>query len=86
MQLMAEDKLDVSVDGEGEGEQTEKSALAGLGDEDIKTSFYEGGLKSWECSVDLVRHLAGEEEAWAGVRRVLEVYYIHNYLHSGFTG
>lgn len=72
MQLMAEDGLDISVDGE---EQADKSALVGLGDEDIRTSFYEGGLKSWECSVDLVRYLAEEEEeAWDGVRRVLEVY------------
>lgn len=70
MQLMAEDGLDIRVDGE---EQAEKSVLVGLGDEDIKSSFYEGGLKSWECSVDLVRHLAEEEEAWSDVRRVLEV-------------
>lgn len=69
---MAEDKLS----GGGGGEQTEKSVLAGLGDEDIRTSFYEGGLKSWECSVDLVRHLASDERAWPGVGRVLEVCFL----------
>lgn len=71
---MAEDGLDISIDGE---EQVERSALAGLGDEDIRSSFYEGGLKSWECSVDLVRYLAGDEETWSDVRRVLEVYAIY---------
>lgn len=70
MQLMAEDGLDIRVAGE---ERAGESVLVGLGDEDIKSSFYEGGLKSWECSVDLVRYLAGEEEAWSDVRRVLEV-------------
>jgi protein-histidine N-methyltransferase len=29
----------------------------GLGDEDIRTKVYEGGLKSWECSVDLAEYL-----------------------------
>lgn len=70
MQLMAEDGLEISIDGE---EQAEESALEGLGDQDIRTSFYEGGLKSWECSVDLVRHLAEGEGTWSGVGQVLEV-------------
>lgn len=61
MQLMAED--------EGNGED-----LTGLGNDDVKTGVYEGGFKSWESSVDLVKVIAartnlGEE----GRRRVLEV-------------
>ena len=42
MQLMASDTLD---------------SLPGLGEEDIRTRVYEGGLKSWECSLDLAQHL-----------------------------
>jgi protein-histidine N-methyltransferase len=45
MQLMAEDS------------GTESAPLSGLDDSDIKTNVYEGGFKSWECSIDLVRFL-----------------------------
>ena len=44
IQLMAED------DGKG--------GLEGLGEHDVKTGVYEGGFKSWESSVDLVKVLA----------------------------
>ncbi len=30
-----------------------------LGGNDVQRSVYEGGLKSWECSLDLVKHLDG---------------------------
>lgn len=47
---------------------------AGLGKDDIKTGVYEGGFKSWESSVDLVKVLAGKRDTgWEGARRVLEV-------------
>lgn len=45
VQLMAED--------DGSGSTTE-----GLGNHDVKTGVYEGGFKSWESSVDLVKVLA----------------------------
>ncbi|KAI1504339.1 hypothetical protein F5X99DRAFT_36057 [Biscogniauxia marginata] len=45
VQLMAEEE---------EGGETEP----GLGNHDVKTGVYEGGFKSWESSVDLVRVLA----------------------------
>ncbi|CAI4216184.1 unnamed protein product [Parascedosporium putredinis] len=45
VQLMAED--------DGSGRATE-----GLGAHDVKTGVYEGGFKSWESSVDLVKVLA----------------------------
>ncbi|KAI0008904.1 hypothetical protein F4779DRAFT_413528 [Xylariaceae sp. FL0662B] len=45
VQLMAEDD---GTDGETE---------PGLGDHDVKTGVYEGGFKSWESSVDLVKVL-----------------------------
>ncbi|KHN98580.1 uncharacterized protein MAM_03704 [Metarhizium album ARSEF 1941] len=46
VQLMAEEEDDTAHPGEG------------LGDRDVKTGVYEGGFKSWESSVDLVKVLA----------------------------
>ncbi|PNY26142.1 Histidine protein methyltransferase 1 [Tolypocladium capitatum] len=50
LQLMAEDD-----GGGGQGPGAE-----GLGEHDVKTGIYEGGFKSWESSVDLVKVLAAE--------------------------
>ena len=51
LQLMAEDERP------GTANQTTEHALTDLGDEDIRTNVYEGGMKSWECSVDLAKKL-----------------------------
>ena len=62
VQLMAED------DG--------KEGVEGLGEHDVKTGVYEGGFKSWESSVDLVKVLAAEKSAALGTSsplRVIEV-------------
>jgi protein-histidine N-methyltransferase len=49
-------------------------AEVGLGKDDIKTGVYEGGFKSWESSVDLVKVLEGRRGTRNGeARRVLEV-------------
>lgn len=48
----------------------------GLGKHDVKTGIYEGGFKSWESSVDLVKVLAAERLSQAlfhGPSRVVEV-------------
>lgn len=50
LQLMAE------ADGDGDSGDVE----TGLGSHDVKTGIYEGGFKSWESSVDLVKVLAAE--------------------------
>lgn len=50
VQLMAEDNNDNTSESE-----------AGLGEHDVKTGIYEGGFKSWESSVDLVKVLANEK-------------------------
>ena len=51
-----------------------EAAEVGLGKDDIKTGVYEGGFKSWESSVDLVKVLAGRRGTGIEVaRRVLEV-------------
>lgn len=49
VQLMAEE--------DAEGEELEP----GLGAHDVKTGIYEGGFKSWESSVDLVKVLAAKD-------------------------
>ena len=66
MQLMDEDE-DLGTQSErqeGEsGQKHERESLAEFvnGNEDVRTGAYEGGLKSWECSVDLVKYLAETE-------------------------
>ncbi|KAK4239688.1 hypothetical protein C8A03DRAFT_42690 [Achaetomium macrosporum] len=50
VQLMAEENTDNPSESE-----------AGLGEHDVKTGIYEGGFKSWESSVDLVKVLAAEK-------------------------
>ncbi|KAH6660129.1 hypothetical protein BKA67DRAFT_41030 [Truncatella angustata] len=63
VQLMAE---------EGESGETE----AGLGSHDVKTGVYEGGFKSWESSVDLVKVLEQSRtflESQDGVPCVVEL-------------
>jgi protein-histidine N-methyltransferase len=60
VQLMAEDEG-------GEG-------MVGLGKDDVKTGVYEGGFKSWESSVDVVRVLAARQQLRGGFEgRVLEL-------------
>ncbi|KAF2197818.1 hypothetical protein GQ43DRAFT_380121 [Delitschia confertaspora ATCC 74209] len=51
MQMMAEDDDDTTNQHAGQ------ERIAALDDSDIKTNIYEGGFKSWECSVDLVKFL-----------------------------
>jgi len=43
------------------------NAAIGLGDEDIRTKVYEGGLKSWECSVDLAEYLHSQSHPSASM-------------------
>lgn len=55
MQLMAEDSdPNAPV-------PNHSTILSMLGDTDIKKSVYEGGLKTWECSLDLVTYLGNNE-------------------------
>jgi protein-histidine N-methyltransferase len=52
-QLMAEEDQNDSA----------SDTAPGLGEHDVKTGIYEGGFKSWESSVDLVKVLASENTA-----------------------
>ena len=45
---------------------------------DLVPGVYEGGLKTWECSVDLVEYFSGtvkrrNSEKWAKWKRIFEV-------------
>ena len=53
VQLMAEE----------EEHQVNSEAAPGLGEHDVKTGIYEGGFKSWESSVDMVKVLDSEKVA-----------------------
>ncbi|KAJ4292774.1 hypothetical protein N0V90_009437 [Kalmusia sp. IMI 367209] len=67
LQLMAED------DG------TSSNPLAGLNDSDVQTNIYEGGYKTWECSIDLVRFLLDR-----GPRKDLDdLMRVHHVLEMG---
>ncbi|KAK6505545.1 hypothetical protein TWF481_007440 [Arthrobotrys musiformis] len=88
MQLMAEDN-NPSAD-------TTTNFSAAFTDEDIRTNTYEGGLKSWECSSDLVKQLATDSDLWiTSSNRILELgcgtalpscYILQTLLSSGGSG
>ncbi len=40
---------------------------------DLVHGVYEGGLKTWECSLDLVDYLAGNMDCHPAGKRILEV-------------
>jgi protein-histidine N-methyltransferase len=71
VQLMSEEVADLKVTDDAGG-------AVGLSNEDVRTGVYEGGFKSWEASVDLVRVLAAQglndelKQARSG-KRVLEM-------------
>ncbi|KAJ6257736.1 hypothetical protein Dda_7524 [Drechslerella dactyloides] len=70
MQLMAEDTMAANSG----TTSTNDRFTAAFTDEDIRTNTYEGGLKSWECSSDLVKQLAENDEIWQPYcRRILEL-------------
>lgn len=46
--------------------------LALAGKSDLVKGVYEGGLKTWECALDLVAYLAENKESYDG-KKVLEV-------------
>lgn len=60
MQLMAEEEEDDHQQQGAEARGDDAELEPGLGKHDVKTGIYEGGFKSWESSVDLVKVLASE--------------------------
>jgi len=51
-------------------EEDEEEQLGNLGKDDVRTGIYEGGFKSWESSVDLVRVLEGRRPVSGGFLEV----------------
>lgn len=46
------------------------------GNSDLIKGVYEGGFKTWECSIDMVQYLSGLPEEQITNKRVLEVRYL----------
>lgn len=53
--------------------EEDDEGLGNLGKDDVKTGVYEGGFKSWESSVDVVKVLHGRKEDVGFSGKVLEV-------------
>ncbi|KAF4961937.1 hypothetical protein FSARC_9928 [Fusarium sarcochroum] len=61
LQLPRRELWDVRVQLMAEEEDLAGAQSEGLGSHDVKTGVYEGGFKSWESSVDLVKVLAANK-------------------------
>lgn len=61
IQLPRRELWDVRVQLMAEEEDIAGAQSEGLGNHDVKTGVYEGGFKSWESSVDLVKVLAAKK-------------------------
>jgi protein-histidine N-methyltransferase len=60
--------------------EEDDEGLSNLGKDDVRTGVYEGGFKSWESSVDVVKVLHGRrEEVLEHPGRFLEVY-CHSFI------
>jgi protein-histidine N-methyltransferase len=54
--------------------EEDDEGLGNLGKDDVRTGVYEGGFKSWESSVDVVKVLSERKESMRGLSsRTLEV-------------
>lgn len=54
--------------------EEDDEGLGNLGKDDVRTGVYEGGFKSWESSVDVVKVLSERKESMLGLSsRTLEV-------------
>ncbi|KAF2846939.1 hypothetical protein T440DRAFT_557841 [Plenodomus tracheiphilus IPT5] len=49
--------FDIRLQLMAESDPTSPTPLTGLSDSDLAPNIYEGGFKTWECSIDLARHL-----------------------------
>lgn len=81
--------LDVDLDGRGSiqlprrelwdvrvqlmAEEDDGETEAGLGNHDVKTGVYEGGFKSWESSVDLVKVFASSQPFTPGAKKISDI-------------
>lgn len=57
-------------------EQDDKEVISMLnlsGNTDLIKGVYEGGFKTWECSIDMVQYLSGLPEDQISNKKILEV-------------
>ncbi|KIL83978.1 hypothetical protein FAVG1_12790 [Fusarium avenaceum] len=73
IQLPRRELWDVRVQLMAEEEDVAGAQSEGLGSHDVKTGVYEGGFKSWESSVDLVKVLAANKAISALEQRPFRV-------------
>ncbi|KAF5250484.1 hypothetical protein FANTH_4312 [Fusarium anthophilum] len=73
IKLSRRELWDVRVQLMAEEEDVAGAQSEGLGSHDVKTGVYEGGFKSWESSVDLVKVLAANNVTSALVQKGLRV-------------
>lgn len=57
---------------EDSAEEQNSDLIAGLEKGDITPNFYEGGFKTWECSIDLAELVSGEGIGFED-RHIIEV-------------
>lgn len=57
IRLARRELFDVRLQLMAEDDGTTSAPLSGLSDSDLQTNVYEGGYKTWECSIDLVKYL-----------------------------
>lgn len=87
IQLPRRELWDVRVQLMAEEEDVAGAQSEGLGSHDVKTGVYEGGFKSWESSVDLVKVLAVNkvtsalEQKGFRVMEVCEINYTCNLIY-----
>lgn len=87
IQLPRRELWDVRVQLMAEEEDVAGAQSEGLGSHDVKTGVYEGGFKSWESSVDLVKVLAANNITSAlgqkdlRVMEVCEINYTCNVIY-----
>ena len=53
--------------------EEDDEGLGNLGKDDVRTGVYEGGFKSWESSVDVVKVLHGRLQRGTPSWKILEV-------------
>jgi protein-histidine N-methyltransferase len=57
-------------------ESSDKEVVSMLnlsGNSDLVKGVYEGGFKTWECSIDMVQYLSGLPEDQINNKKILEV-------------
>lgn len=81
VQLPRRELWDVRVQLMAEEEDVAGAQSEGLGSHDVKTGVYEGGFKSWESSVDLVKVLASNKAISTLEQKAFRVIEVSEVVH-----